>query len=280
MNVLSWNIHDLGISSKADWIRGIHLKHEVSFMLIQETQFVSLDSVELGRFWGNTDYMFDWVPSGGRSGGLLSIWDPNVFSMEVVVKSSNYLLISGKVKGSGVATHVLNVYAPQHFVDKRVLWSEIGGLVGEGEGMWIVAGDFNSIRCESDTHNSVYVPADANEFNGFIDDTNLHEYSLKGRRFTFPSAEYLAIERYMSDHSPLILKTVSRNFGPKPFRFYNSWLSREDFRENVKKALETGVFVGDPDTKLSMKFKWLRFNISTWAAECKIKELEEKRMLE
>ena len=95
-----------------------------------------------------------------------------------------------------------------------------------------------------------------------------------------PSAEYLALERNTSDHSPLVLKTVSRNFRPKPFRFFNSWLGREEFADMVRKSIEAGVFMGNPDTKLMMKFKWLRYNISSWASECKVKEKEEKSMLD
>ncbi|XP_076881131.1 syntaxin-132-like [Bidens hawaiensis] len=79
MNVFSLNIRGLGSSSKADWIRGLRVHHEISFIVLQESQFVSLDSVDVGRFWGYGEYSFDWVPSSGRSGGLLSIWDSQPF---------------------------------------------------------------------------------------------------------------------------------------------------------------------------------------------------------
>ena len=37
MTVLSWNIRGLGIPGKADWIRGLRVQHEVSFIMMQET---------------------------------------------------------------------------------------------------------------------------------------------------------------------------------------------------------------------------------------------------
>ncbi|XP_021975175.1 uncharacterized protein LOC110870296 [Helianthus annuus] len=297
MNVLSLNIRGLGNPGKADWVRGLRVHHEVSFIMIQETQFVDLDSVDVGRFWGRGDFCFDWVASAGRSGGLLSLWDPKVFAMREVSKFSNCLLVSGNIKGSGVSNHMLNVYAPQNVVAKRGLWAEIGELIGDGDVLWMVAGDFNSVRSEGERRNSIFNASEANEFNDFIDNTNLHEYSLKGRRFTFvvgeklsridrifvnwnffmewPSAEYVALEMNKSDHSPLVLKTVYRNFGPKPFRFYNSWLDREDFGEVVRKSIGEGHYVGHPDTRLTGKFKSLRKDISVWVDECKKKELGE-----
>ncbi|XP_022030902.1 uncharacterized protein LOC110931837 [Helianthus annuus] len=192
MNVLSLNIRGLGVSSKADWIRGLRVHHEVSFIVLQETQYVSMDSVDVGRFWGYGDHSFDWVPSSGRSGGLLSIWDSQVFTMERVVKNNNWLLVSGTVKGKSSLFHFLNVYSPQNLVSKRALWREICSLIGEGNGRWIVAGDFNSVRCAEDRRNSVFNVGEANEFNDFIDESNLHEYSLKGRRFTFVAGNKLS----------------------------------------------------------------------------------------
>ncbi|XP_076898925.1 uncharacterized protein LOC143552647 [Bidens hawaiensis] len=287
MNVLSLNIRGLGNSSKADWVRGLRIHHEVSFMMIQETQFVDLGSIDVGRFWGRGDFCFDWVASHGRSGGLLSLWDPKIFAKTDVIKLSNCLLVSGNIKGCDGANHMLNVYAPHNAVDKRFLWAEISNLIGGGDGLWTVAGDFNAVRRECERRNSFFNTSEANEFNDFIDNSNLHEFSLKGRRFTFvagdklsridrifvnwnffmkwPNAEYVALGRKMSDHSPLVLKTTSRNFGPKPFRFYNSWLRRDDFGDVVKNSICGGGFVGDPDCILMQKFKKLRVNISIWA---------------
>ncbi|KAL9999607.1 putative RNA-directed DNA polymerase [Helianthus debilis subsp. tardiflorus] len=299
---MSVNIRGLGFSGKADWIRGLRVHHEVSFIMLQESQHNSLDSVDIGRFWEFGDFQFDWVPSAGRSGGLISFSNPQVFTMERVVKNANWLLVSGSIKGYASSFHVLNVYSPQNIFSKRTLWAEISDLIGDGDGRWIVAGDFNSVRCVDDRRNSIFNVVEANEFNDIIDESGLHEYSLKGRKFTFvagdklsridrifvnwdffmerPCAEYIALERYKSDHSPLLLKTGTRNFGPKPFRFYNSWLGREDFGMVVRKTLDDGCFSGPPDARLLAKFKALRNSITSWAIDCKAKELGERRTLE
>ncbi|XP_021971905.1 uncharacterized protein LOC110867073 [Helianthus annuus] len=144
--------------------------------------------------------------------------------------------------------------------------------------------------------------SEANDFNSFTEESNLHEYSLKGHRFTFvagdklsridrvlvnwnffsawPLAEYIALDRKWSDHSPLILKTMCRNFGPKPFRFFNSWLERQDFSGLVKDALINTNVQGALDTCLMLKFKRLRSLISDWARNSFDKERGERLLSE
>ncbi|XP_022026954.1 uncharacterized protein LOC110927977 [Helianthus annuus] len=151
--------------------------------------------------------------------------------------------------------------------------------MGSGEGMWVVAGDFNSVRLCSERRNSKFISLATRDFNAFIDEANLHEFTLKGRRFTFvagnkmsridrifvnwsyfmkwPSAEYRALSRDKSDHSPL------------------RWVGR-----GREEGVGCGSLLGVPDVKLLNKFRKLRKVIGEWNSECIDKELEEKRGLE
>ncbi|XP_022010086.1 uncharacterized protein LOC110909350 [Helianthus annuus] len=286
MNILSLNIRGLGVQRKAQWVRDIRLQQEVCFLMLQETQYSDYSSIDWGLSWGRGNFRVETVEASGRSGGLVSLWDASVFSVLDVKKSRNCLLVVGSVKGSGVFTYLLKVYAPQTSVGKRLLWAEIKGLVGSGMRMWILAGDFNSVRNRDEWRSSKFSQSAADEFNEFLEYTNLHEYTLKGRRFTFvsgnkmgridrvfvnwnfmmewPNAEYRALGRDKSDHGPLILKVNLLNYGPKPFHFFNSWLDRVNFDGLVRKALEEGVFMGAPDVRLISKFRRLRHVIGEW----------------
>lgn len=301
MNLLSLNIRGVGVPGKEKWVRDLRKQHEVGFLMLQEIQHSTLDGVQVEDFWGQGDFGFDWVKAEGRSGGLMSFWDKSLFTLMDVVKSRYYMLIVGKVKGSGEVINMVNLYAPQNTVKKRRLWAEIISLLNQKEGFWMIAGDFNVVRSHTERKNSLFNSLAASDFNSFIEDANLHEYGLKGRQFTFvsgekmsridrvlvcwnylnkwPNAEYRALCREKSDHSPLILKVISRNFGPKPFRFFNSWLDRQDFKEVVVKSLEGFQVEGDPDTRLMLKFKRLRQSITSWKKELKDKESEEEGSL-
>ncbi|XP_022040927.1 uncharacterized protein LOC110943488 [Helianthus annuus] len=260
-----------GNSGKADLVRGLRIRHEVSFIMIQETQFVDMGLVDVALFWGRGEFCFEWVPSAGRSGGLLSIWDPKVFSMAGVTKLRNRLLVSGSIKGCGSVNHLLNVYAPHNIVAKRVLWDAIGDLIGEGVGLWTVAGDFNAVRSECERRNSIYNASEANEFNDFLDAKNLQEYSLKGRRFTFVAGDKLSrIDRIFVN-----------------WEFFMTWpnaeyiaLAREGFANVVRNAVCEDVFDGEPDLVLLRKFKKLKRVIASWIEQCKQKEDGEKQILQ
>ncbi|XP_076936935.1 uncharacterized protein LOC143604289 [Bidens hawaiensis] len=237
---------------------------EASFVLLQETQHSSLERVDISGYWGNGGFNHEFVESGRY----------------------------------GEVVNILNVYGPQGVNEKRLLWDIISLLVETSNGLWVVAGDFNVVRSKEDRRNSNFDASSAKDFNDFVEEADLHEYSLKGNRFTFcmgtkmgridrifvcwslfnkwQAAEYRALPRFRSGHCPLILKTESRNFGPKPFRFFNSWLDRTDFDKVVELANGEYMGLGPPDLFLMMKFKFLRQRINKWKDEKFKMEHEEQ----
>ncbi|PWA39255.1 reverse transcriptase domain, Reverse transcriptase zinc-binding domain protein [Artemisia annua] len=182
-----------------------------------------------------------------------------------------------------------------------MVWDKIRSLVSVDDGFRVVGGDFNSVRDSVERRNSYFNAAETNEFNDFVDDAGLHEFTLKGRKFTYlaggkmsridrifvdwdflnewPNAEYRVLKREESDHFPLLLKVVSRNFGAKPFKFFNSWLQRDGFDEVIKDTLDSVDVDGDPDVKLLRKFKMLRTRIKEWKYMSMRRELEETDLL-
>ncbi|GJW07652.1 RNA-directed DNA polymerase, eukaryota, reverse transcriptase zinc-binding domain protein [Tanacetum coccineum] len=52
----------------------------------------------------------------------------------------------------------------------------------------------------------------------------------------YPSISALCLDRHLSDHRPILLREVSSDFGPTPFRFYQSWLRMEGFDSMVEQS--------------------------------------------
>ena len=53
----------------------------------------------------------------------------------------------------------------------------------------------------------------------------------------FPLAKVSLLDRFPSDHNPLLIEIgTNMFFGKKKFRFEKWWLEQEDFREVVEKA--------------------------------------------
>ncbi|GJY96717.1 ribonuclease H-like domain-containing protein [Tanacetum coccineum] len=95
---------------------------------------------------------FDYACSmaSGRSSGLVTLWEPNVFAKKRIWCSKNYIIIEGKWKNSADDYYIINVYGPQHQPDKSNLWSYLRVFIQDHIGRVILFGDLNEVRSESE----------------------------------------------------------------------------------------------------------------------------------
>lgn len=90
-----------------------------------------------------------------------------------------------------------------------------------------------------------------------------------------PGASATVLPRYLSDHSPIILTTMQEDFGPKPFRLFNSWMIREGFKEVVTKAWSEFRGYGGADSFIAAKLRYLKKNIKKWKEADHTREASE-----
>ncbi|GJS62333.1 RNA-directed DNA polymerase, eukaryota [Tanacetum coccineum] len=167
-------------------------------------------------------------------------------------------------------------------------------------------GDFNEVRHKSERFGSKFNAHDAEIFNSFICNAGLNEVPLGGSAYTWchksatkmskldrflvsenlliscPSINAISLDRYISDHRPILLREVLFDYGPIPFRFYNYWLEKDGFDKLVMDAWNDA-----PGNKRNairnfmckLKFTkerirgWLSSNKSNWKGEIsKLKE--------
>lgn len=107
-------------------------------------------------------------------------------------------------------------------------------------------GDFNTVRRSEERVNSYFFPVSAASFNRFIQEAELQEFRMRGEIYTymsrvgvklskldrflacsnflscFPSSVVNAHPREISDHYPVILNSPSDDYGPPPFKLFNS----------------------------------------------------------
>ncbi|XP_021999376.1 uncharacterized protein LOC110896220 [Helianthus annuus] len=127
------------------------------------------------------------VDAVGRSGGLISMWDPYVFEYIDVIREQRFIVVQGSIKHTGELINIVNVYAYNDPVERRALWEELLLLKKSLEGMWVFGGDFNDVRDPSERFNSDFVALNAEWFNWFIERADLVEYHMGGRKFTYHS---------------------------------------------------------------------------------------------
>ena len=73
MIIVSWNVRGLRTPAKRAAIRRWGRTHKVDLLLPQETKIHSDVESIIFSVWGSR-CGWDWMPSDGASGGLISIW--------------------------------------------------------------------------------------------------------------------------------------------------------------------------------------------------------------
>nr|GEV22872.1 RNA-directed DNA polymerase, eukaryota, reverse transcriptase zinc-binding domain protein [Tanacetum cinerariifolium] len=195
--------------------------------------------------WGNL--AFDYVHSAavGNSGEILCVWDSNSFDKESDTLSDSFVLIREIWRLTGQKLLLVAVYAPQDAREKNMLW-EFG---------------------------SVFNEQGALSFNSFIENSGLMEINLGGCHFTWchksankmskldrflvsksllntcPNIAATTLDRYLSDHQPIILREVYVDYGPISLNFFHYWFDIEGFNKVVEDAWND--YVGEEANKRS-----------------------------
>ncbi|KAJ0918826.1 putative RNA-directed DNA polymerase [Helianthus annuus] len=246
------------------------------------------------------------VDAIGASGGLASMWDPTVFTCTEVISSRFFLCVCGLLIPTGMRLNIVNVYASNDPSTRKLLWLDLLHLKNSKQGLWIFLGDFNEVRDESERVNSEFNATNAVAFNDFILSAALHDLPLGGAQFTYisdngdklsrldrvlvclgfienwPTTALTALDRYITDHRPLLMNVIPSDFGHIPFRFFNSWLEFPGFVEYVMFLCRSFHFVGPADLRLATKLRWLKNRIKDWVKAEKSRGNElyvEKRKL-
>ncbi|KAD7478755.1 hypothetical protein E3N88_01891 [Mikania micrantha] len=254
MNLLTLNIRGVGDLMKANWVKNIKTAYGVQFISIQETKKQEISNLCISKLWGRS-----------------------IFSYE------------------GEYVNLVNIYAPNDPIMRRRLWDQLLQHRNLMNGLWVLMGDFNDVRCSEERYNSEFVESNAKAFNDFIINMDLHEYQLGGAKFTYvssrgdkqskldrflvckkflnnwPNATSIALAREYSDHRPVLLSSIFNDFGPVPFKAYNSWLIIPGLLDHMRNECLKFNFSGHADLALATKLRWLKHGIKFWMAGEKVK---------
>ncbi|XP_071730763.1 uncharacterized protein [Rutidosis leptorrhynchoides] len=257
---------------KQRWIRNLCNEHAITILGIQETKLTSPNHAAFKALWGNFHFRFASSSASGRSGGILTMWDPSVFSCSNIISLSNVLIVAGTLANCSSPCFLINVYAPQSRIRKRCLWDYITSFVSSNAGHFIVFGDFNTVRNPQERFGAHFSNTEAVDFNNFIASSNLLDIPMGGREFTrfnksftqrakldrflvseelldvFPSLTGLILSNIWSDHCPIILKNNPIDYGPILFKLFNSWFDIEGFDDIIPGILSNGVWVTQPSS--------------------------------
>ncbi|XVF82173.1 hypothetical protein PTKIN_Ptkin16aG0023900 [Pterospermum kingtungense] len=127
------------------------------------------------------------VQRDGNSGGLISCWKEEFFSLESKICSQRFIVLIGTIKELNLRCAICNVYALNDDADRLSLWQELSSIISGCNLLWCIGGDFNVIRDESEKIGLSYNAAPMNSFSSFIDNVGLLDLPLHGGMFTWSS---------------------------------------------------------------------------------------------
>ncbi|XP_071727067.1 uncharacterized protein [Rutidosis leptorrhynchoides] len=274
MKILSLNVRGFGVTGKFGWVKGLCYNVRPDIAAFQETKCRVLGDQWVQQLWGHDDFGYIQKEVVGNSGGLLIIWDTNRFKVNCAVGGEFFISIRRTWVGSGHDTILVNVYGPHCDAGKKKMWESLDNLLLCSDSGWVLCGDFNEVREQSDRLNCDFHEARARRFNEFIVRNNLIEIPIKGRKFTRVSDDGVkfsklgrflvtdnfiklwkdlsinVLDRKESDHCPLVLQDGVIDFGPKPFKIFDNWLElegagniiHEGWNKNVRGTLKDCIF--------------------------------------
>ncbi|GJT35063.1 RNA-directed DNA polymerase, eukaryota, reverse transcriptase zinc-binding domain protein [Tanacetum coccineum] len=185
----------------------------------------------------------------GYSGGLISIWDPNFFSKESIWCDDSFIIIKGNWKNVVGDCYMVNIYGSQDQDDEQGLVDlHIGG------------------RCFTWMNKAGTKLSKLDRFLLSEDVIDL-----------LPDIRITALDRIWSDHNPILLHVDKIDFGPSPFKLYNSWLLRDGFDDLIKSEWDSldSNNSGFP-IKCHEKFCILKAKIRQWNNNNKTMERNRK----
>lgn len=277
-----WNARGANNLVTRHHIKSINESVKAVICCIQETKCPSWEHKAVCRLGLGSN--IGWVdsPSNGLSGGLLTIWNQEVFSVTNIAKDRNWIMISGQDLVKQSPFTLINVYAPQKASQKIHLWTELTNLISSSMATQIcLVGDFNAVKDSSERSHCIHSHSISEAFNQFLTTNGLSDAPISNSSFTwygpdnrkgrldrallspelFSQGDWTlqTLHRHLSDHCPLILKSGRCDWGPKPFKFYNCWLQNQNLVQMLKASWKSTV-----SSNIQHKFKNLREVARKW----------------
>ncbi|GAU19481.1 hypothetical protein TSUD_77250 [Trifolium subterraneum] len=256
-----------------------------------ETKLFTCDDFLCTTLWGNSPHSFSYRPSVGASGGLLTLWDSAEVEVWSTESREHVLWCHGRLTKSGEEFYVANVYAPCDDGAKEGLWGSLTTRIQSlGRRSVCVCGDFNAVKHVDERRSSrgVSRSLDHIPFNRFIDDNNLIDLPLNGRKFTWFKGDGLSMSRLdrfllseewclawpnctqtarlrgLSDHCSLVLSANEDDWGPRPLRMLKCWRDVPGYQVFVKEKWKELQVDGWGGYVLKEKLRRIKTTLKDW----------------
>ncbi|KAK3219607.1 hypothetical protein Dsin_013577 [Dipteronia sinensis] len=253
-------------------------------LFIQETRLNMFDSRTIVSLGGLLLTKGVGVDSVGSVGGLLTLWNENLFKAHSCISNKMCIIVAGELINAKKEVVLYNVYASNNEMERRPLWNFIVVSHGSPPMPWCIGEDFNTIlntilytiERKGGTRNTCSIRS----FNNFILRAKVIDLQVQGSAYIrsnwmekaswarldlflishiilswIPKLIQISIPYSLSDHRAISLGEPSVDWGPSLFRFYNRWLEDKEIMGNVKGGWKERKVLGSQGFTLFSKVK-------------------------
>jgi hypothetical protein len=239
---------------------------------------------------------YSFLPSRGPSGGILIAVLDNHFRLICSSRSENALTVNLQMLNDAMEWHLTGVYGPQAETNKLLFLEELKHIKQSIPGKWLIAGDFNMIYRAQYKNNTRVNRRIMGKFKSTIDELQLRELPLHGRKYTwtseqptqaeatmsridhlfcstsweesFPIAHLYAWVSTQSDHYPLILQGETSQERFKGFKFESYLLNIPGFMDIVHSAWHKPLHATNSIRHLHIKLSRTAKALKRWEKTC------------
>ncbi|KAF9594334.1 hypothetical protein IFM89_030463 [Coptis chinensis] len=239
---------------KARRVRRLIRKFRSLVVGLQETKREDCNSRFTGHIWGRKPHGWEAVPSIGRSGGMLVLWDTYRVVVEDSIKGAFSLSILCTMLESKFSWVFTAIYGPVDMADKEQLWDELIDVDGD-----------------KFTYSDHRVQPRMSRLDRFIVTPTWMEY--------FDDHVETALGYNLSDHRMVVLQNVNNGIGLRPFRFELMWMEKQELLGLMETWWNEDNKNGRAGYVLFKKLQHLKHQLKDWNKmhfgrfDVKIKEL-------
>lgn len=139
MIIISYNIRGGGSRTKRKRVVFLVQKGEADVIFIQETKLCNVELSTIKDIWGDDRVEWSYSDANGASGGMLTMWKKNLFTLLYSFKGDKYLglCVEQKVR----LVYLVNIYALCDSSVRRRTWKKLVDFKNHNShGSWCVDG--------------------------------------------------------------------------------------------------------------------------------------------
>ncbi|KMZ71517.1 hypothetical protein ZOSMA_17G00720 [Zostera marina] len=191
MAFLAWNVRGLNKDARIKEVKTLLAAKRIEIFGLNETKIKKQRQDEVREKFGgnweihtNVDEVQD--PNETETGNSIWLgWENSIWEGEIISKSKQHIHCKLRNLG-GLKIYFTTIYGKNRKAVRELLWDKIREIKVNMDSLpWIISGDFNEIRYQTEREGQGDDEDDSRKFNELIDNLDLIEMGTTGGDFTW-----------------------------------------------------------------------------------------------